>query len=137
MEMQLQIWLTEKTDGHFLSGSCKNPPAVWPAHLRPLEELRPDDFGEIKLGLEKIILTLHSLGDTRVAAMATDLQQKHPRLRDIAQIRNNGILAHGTSAVGREGFAKFKTVAAEFFPFDFSCERNPIPPLSSLWLHTD
>jgi hypothetical protein len=84
--------------------------------------------------LEAIIDTLHKLQDERVAGMIEDLKSNNPRLRDVAQTRNNGILAHGTSAVGPEGFANFKAVAAEFFGFDLERERNPIPPLDSRWL---
>ena len=134
MEMQLQIWLEQKTKGLFKHGACKKIPAPWPPELQVLSNLPEHRHGGIKLGLEAIIDALHKLQDERVAGMVEDLKSNNPRLRDVAQTRNNGILAHGTSAVGPEGFANFKAVAAEFFGFDLERERNPIPPLDSRWL---
>ena len=66
--------------------------------------------------------------------MVADLASPHPRLRNVTQTRNAGILAHGTTAVGREGFEQFKAVASEFFAFDLSRERNPVPALDPRWL---
>ncbi len=130
MEMQLQIWLEQKTNGLFKHGACRKVPAPWPPEFQALSHLQEHRLGGIKLGLEAIIDTLHRLQDERVAGMIEDL----PRLRDVAQTRNNGILAHGTSAVGPDGFANFKAIAAEFFAFDLERERNPILPLDSRWL---
>jgi hypothetical protein len=134
MEMQLQIWLSEKTGGLFKHGACKAIPQSWPTHLKSLEQLQPDDFGQIKLGLERIIQTLHDLGDDRVSLMVDDLQKQTNELRSVAQSRNQGILAHGTSTVGHEGFEKCKTAASKFFQFNLSREYNPIPPLDLRWL---
>lgn len=134
MEMQLQSWLEEKTNGLFKHGACKKIPAPWPPGLEALSDLPEHRLGGIILALEAIINTLHLLKDKRVAGMVEDLQTKYPRLREVAQKRNQGILAHGTTAVGREGFEQFKAVASEFFAFDLERERHPIPPLDPRWL---
>ena len=134
MEMQLQFWLFEKTDGFFENGACKAVPKVWPAHLSALEKLQPDEFGQIKLGLERIIRTLHDLGDHKVSQMIQDLDSPTSELRNAAQSRNQGILAHGTTTVGPEGFQSLKTAASKFFPFNLAEEHNGIPPLDPRWL---
>jgi hypothetical protein len=134
MEMQLQLWLSQKTNGLFKNGACKKVPAAWPPGLEVLGQLPEHPRGGIKLGLEAMIETLQLLNDARVAPMVADLASAHPRLRDVAQTRNAGILAHGTTAVGREGFEQFKAVASEFFAFDLSRERNPSPALDPRWL---
>jgi hypothetical protein len=141
MEMRLQIWLEEKTNGLFTNGVCpsqKIPPS-WPTGLEPLGSLaRHPEWGGIQLPLREIIKTLHSLHDERVAAMMEDYALcKSSRIQNVARLRNQGILAHGTSAVGAEGFEEFKTVASEFFGFDLSRERNPIPSLDPRWLQAD
>ena len=134
MEMQLQFWLCEKTDGLFKNGRCNAVPGVWPAHLSALEKLQPDEFGQIKLGLERIIRTLHDLGDHRVSQTIQDLDSPTSELRSAAQSRNKGILAHGTTTVGSEGFQSLKTAASKFFPFNLAEEHNGIPPLDPRWL---
>jgi hypothetical protein len=52
-------------------------------------------------------------------------------------MRNDGILAHGVRSVGKEGFGEFKRVAADFFGFELSQPRNPVPPLSPAWFQTE
>jgi CRISPR-associated protein (TIGR02710 family) len=134
MEMQLQIWLAEKTSGFFKNGARKDFPAQWPQELEALGYLTEHPRGGIKLGLEAVIEALCRLKDDRIARFAEDLDSPNPRLRNVASQRNQGILAHGTTAVGREGFERFKDVASEFFGFDLTRERHPIPPLDPCWL---
>jgi len=140
MEMQLQIWLEEKTSGLFRNGKCdeysdqgaleKRVPA-----LAGCDSIRPHRYGGFKLGLTDIIKVLGHLGDERAAKALSDQADKASKLLNAASLRNEGILAHGTRAVKEEGFEQFKAVAAEFFGLDLTRERHPIPPLDPRWFH--
>ncbi len=133
MEMQIQIWLFEKTGGLFKDGISTKSPEELPPELQYVG-LQAHPHGGIKLALEAGINYLHALGDDRVAHLIEDLSQKNPRLRNATKNRNKGILAHGTEAIGEKGFLEFKSIAQELFGFDLERERNPIPPLDPRWL---
>lgn len=136
LEMQLQIWLFETSKGVFKSGRTSTPKEQLEPIYQSCDRIRVHPgFGDIRLGMEDIIHLLHHLGDPRVEALMRDLQLgNNGRVRNAANTRNSGILAHGVEAIGKGGFEDFKSVAQTFFGFDLSRERNPIPELSPLWL---
>jgi CRISPR-associated protein (TIGR02710 family) len=135
MEMQLQIWLDRESGGLFKNGTCKRAVNELPPPFQGSPRLQPHPrSGEIELGMEGMAFELARIGFPRAQRLADDLQLgKESRLGSVATMRNKGILAHGVRAVGEQGFDEFKGVAAEFFGFELSQQRNPVPPLSPAW----
>jgi CRISPR-associated protein (TIGR02710 family) len=127
MEMQIQIWLFEVTNGAFVNGKLKKGKQLPPA----LSCLR-DEFGdgEIKLSMEQGISALAKMGHADAKSILSRIHE----WRRGTEERNAGILGHGTKSIGEEGFKRIKQVAAEFLRFDLSSEINPIPALNPDWL---
>lgn len=144
MEMQGQIWLAEATGGLFINGKCKaeNLPRL-PEQLQNSDFCKPDRHGEIKLGLEDVFRALAALGHERARAIVADIDAKDAsgkpasRWRAATEKRNAGILAHGVSPVGKDGFEEMKRIASEFLGFDLENEANPIPPLDPRWFEIE
>lgn len=140
MEMQGQLWLAETTGGLFVNGRCPADRADRiPDCLRALPYCEPDAAGKVDLSLEQSFRALHVLGDPRVAAVVTDLDQighdpkTTSRWRQATEKRNASILAHGVQPIGAEGFEVMKAIAAGFLSLKLDREANPIPPLDSRW----
>lgn len=140
MEMQGQIWLAEATGGLFINGKCKEEHLpLLPEQVRNLDFCKPDEHGEIKLGLEQVFRALAALGHERARRIVADIETKNAdgetasRWRAATEKRNAGILAHGVTPVGKDGFEEMKRIATEFLGFDLEHEANPIPPLDPQW----
>lgn len=140
MEMQGQLWLSEKTQGLFLNGRCKRERVVeLPSTLGELPFCRPDQDGKVDLSLEHCFRALHALGDARVAMVVGDLDlvdargRTASRWRQATEKRNSSILAHGVQPIGLDGFETMKQRAEEFLGFDLQLEANPILPLDPGW----
>lgn len=137
MEMQGQLWLTEMSDGLFAAGKCR-PTDVGnlPGALKSLGFCQPDENGEVKLSLEQLYLALAALGHETAKKVAADIAQGNAgsRWRKATSQRNSGILAHGVSPIGKDGFDRMKELCAEFLGYDLGRQTNPIPPLDPRWL---
>lgn len=132
MELQIQIWLEEKTNGAVKKGRCNF--SQLPVELKELDFVKPDGKGDVKFALENCIRALDILGDERVRRIVEDLNSKNPRWRQATENRNASILAHGIIPIGEDGFKKMKEIAADFLRFDVEQEANPIPQLDYKWL---
>ncbi|MEI6715404.1 MAG: TIGR02710 family CRISPR-associated CARF protein [Verrucomicrobiota bacterium] len=142
IEMQGQLWLSEKTHGLFKSGKClkKEIPALYekvPA-LKENPDLIPNRDGDIKLGLEQVFRCLEFLKDPRVTIIAADIAKgDQSTLRKATDKRNQSILAHGTEPVGEDGFKKMKTIAQELLGMDMTKEAHPFIAFDRRWLGLD
>jgi CRISPR-associated protein (TIGR02710 family) len=141
MELQGQLWLSNATGGLFKNGQCRRAdadklPSALKQWLDEQHPATPSDADAIKLSLEQLF---HALARTdaagKVGKIIEDLAlDKASRLRHATQHRNTSILAHGTSAIGAEGFYDMKAIASEFFAFDLASERHPFPEFDFNWL---
>lgn len=131
MELQVQIWLEESTNGAFKLGRLQKDCEL-PEQLKGKDYCKPDQNGEIKLALEKCIEALNDLGDRRVEKIFPQLK-KGSDWRKATEKRNAGIRAHGLTPVDAEAFNEMKRVASELLGFNLNREHNPILPMDQRW----
>jgi len=136
MELQGQLWLEKATDGLMRHGRCSAEKwSALPEALKALPFCRPDEGGSVRLSLEQVFRALAALGDEQALGIVADLEQGvHSRWRRATEKRNAGILAHGITPVGREGFEEMKQLATDFLGFDLTRESHPIPKFDLRWL---
>jgi hypothetical protein len=133
--MQAQFWLAEASNESFINGRLQKGAQI-PAALVDWPPCRPDERGQVRLGLEYCFWAIHRLGDRRAEKVVKDLELgiKGSRWRQATENRNASILGHGVKHIGRDGFNKMKEFAAEFLGFDLDRETNPIPDFDTRWV---
>ncbi len=133
MEMQGQIWLSEKTDSAFENGRLRKS-RLAPAELADWQACQPDERGEVRLSSEQVFQALARLAHPQAQKIVEDIALgTRSRWRAATEKRNTSILAHGSNPIGQHGFQQMKNLAAEFLAFDLEAEANPIPPFDARW----
>jgi CRISPR-associated protein (TIGR02710 family) len=141
LEMQGQLRLMTTSEGLFINGRCSEDNVQTLFNRYPDLDRekwgKTDREGRINLGLEQIFRCLLDLGDSGVKSIVEDLDSRGSRIRAVTKTRNEGMLAHGVSPVGKQGFEAMKQIAAEFFGMNLTQCEHPMPPFEPRWLQSD